>query len=75
MLLHAVAEEQDDDENKEMKTAITFDETAEKINHPKMDSALYIPGPRERDSGHPLVELKKEFRDSQDGKQHQSYWF
>lgn len=37
-----------------------------------MDSALYIPGPRERDSGHPLVELKKEFGDSHDGKQHES---
>lgn len=60
----------DGDKNKELKKGITFDETAEKDNHPKMDSALYIPGPRERDSGHPLVELKKEFGDSHDGKQH-----
>ncbi|CEJ94435.1 hypothetical protein VHEMI09968 [[Torrubiella] hemipterigena] len=50
----------------EPQRAITFDATAEKDNHPKMDAALYIPGPRERDNGHPLVELDKEYAESQD---------
>lgn len=55
-------------EGAEPQRAITFDATAEKDNHPKMDAALYIPGPRERDNGHPLVELDKEYAESEDGK-------
>lgn len=55
-------------EGTEPQRVITFDATAEKTNHPKMDTTLYIPGPRERDNGHPLVELNKEYTESQDGK-------
>lgn len=45
---------------------ITFD-TAIKME-PKDDGALYIPGPRDRDRGHPLVELNSKLSDSHEGR-------
>ncbi|QLI66422.1 Potassium transport protein 1 [Metarhizium brunneum] len=36
---------------------ISFDSSADKLRHPRSDSVLYVPGPRDRDLGHPLVEL------------------
>lgn len=44
---------------------ITFDEATDQ--HPKNDGTLYIPGPRDRDRGHPLIELNKKNSVSQDG--------
>lgn len=45
---------------------ITFD-TATNV-HPKNDDTLYIPGPRDRDRGQPLIELSKKLSVSHDGK-------
>ncbi|KAI9896957.1 hypothetical protein N3K66_007979 [Trichothecium roseum] len=39
------------------RTRITFDPSADQ--HPRNDETLYIPGPRERDRGDPLVELSR----------------
>ena len=46
------------------KTRITFDAAAD--SHPKNDVTLYIPGPRDRDRGDPLVELDKKYSFSHD---------
>ncbi|KAJ4854607.1 cation transport protein domain-containing protein [Trichoderma breve] len=43
---------------------ITFDPSAD--THPKNNETLYIPGPRDRDRGYPIVELDKSKRDSRD---------
>ena len=56
------------EENDAPQQRITFDATAEKDSHPKNDTALYIPGPRDREKGHPLVEVDKDYSESQDGK-------
>lgn len=45
---------------------ITFD-TATNMP-PKNDDTLYIPGPRDRDRGQPLIELNKKRSITQDGK-------
>lgn len=47
------------------KPHITFDPAADV--HPKNDATLYIPGPRERDRGYPLIELNKKYSVSNDG--------
>ncbi|GJN67148.1 hypothetical protein PLICBS_001172 [Purpureocillium lilacinum] len=41
----------------EKARTITFDPSTE--HHPKNDAALYIPGPRDRDQGHPIQEITK----------------
>lgn len=41
----------DDDQTDQTRARIMFDASAEKDNHPRHDTALYIPGPRERDQG------------------------
>ncbi|KJZ70104.1 hypothetical protein HIM_10507 [Hirsutella minnesotensis 3608] len=41
----------------EKARAITFDPSTE--HHPKNDAALYIPSPRDRDQGHPILEITK----------------
>ncbi|KAH7309580.1 cation transport protein-domain-containing protein [Stachybotrys elegans] len=46
-----------DNERQDRPMRITFDPAAD--TRPKNDSTLYIPGPRDRDRGHPLVELHK----------------
>ncbi|KAK9444508.1 trk family potassium uptake protein [Metarhizium brunneum] len=59
--------EADDHSETEATTAkprtITFDASAER--HPKNDTVLYIPSPRDREQGHPIIELSKT-RDTRD---------
>ncbi|KAJ3472666.1 hypothetical protein NLG97_g10804 [Lecanicillium saksenae] len=47
---------------------IAFDASAVKEKHPKNDATLYIPRPRDRDQGHPLVELDNDYANNKDGK-------
>ncbi|KAH6880063.1 cation transport protein-domain-containing protein [Thelonectria olida] len=57
--LERQASEVDDDEKREdlaLEPRITFDPSTD--HHPRRDGALYIPGPRDRDRGQPLVELR-----------------
>ncbi|KAI9155175.1 Low-affinity potassium transport protein [Paramyrothecium foliicola] len=59
-------EDEDQDDTTRLnrpRTRITFDPST---NHPRNDTALYIPGPRDRERGHPLVELNGKFSQSQD---------
>ncbi|KAK7402993.1 hypothetical protein QQX98_011233 [Neonectria punicea] len=47
-----------DDKNEEfgLERRITFDTSTDR--HPRRDTALYIPGPRDREQGQPLFELR-----------------
>ncbi|KPM37178.1 Low-affinity potassium transport protein [Neonectria ditissima] len=47
-----------DDKNEEfgLERRITFDTSTD--HHPRRDTALYIPGPRDREQGQPLFELR-----------------
>ncbi|KAF7543466.1 hypothetical protein G7Z17_g10708 [Cylindrodendrum hubeiense] len=45
-----------DEKSEEPEPRITFDPSTNL--HPRRDAALYIPGPRDRDRGQPLVELR-----------------
>ncbi|KEY72927.1 hypothetical protein S7711_06755 [Stachybotrys chartarum IBT 7711] len=53
-----------DTERGDRPSHITFDFPSDVPR--KTDSALYIPGPRDRDRGHPLVELNKNMSRSRD---------
>ncbi|CAM1507526.1 Fc.00g071670.m01.CDS01 [Cosmosporella sp. VM-42] len=44
-------------EDFQLQRRVTFDPATD--SHPRKDTALYIPGPRDRDQGQPLVELKE----------------
>lgn len=57
-----------DQDDPEKRHHIIFDASAEKDTHPKNGTVLYIPGPRDRDQGHPFVEMNKNFADSRAGK-------
>ncbi|KAH7127557.1 cation transport protein-domain-containing protein [Dactylonectria macrodidyma] len=46
----------DEKNQPELEPRITFDPSTNL--HPRRDAALYIPGPRDRDQGQPLVELR-----------------
>lgn len=58
-------DEKEEDRQARNRTRITFDVAAD--THPKNDATLYIPGPRDRDRGYPLIELNKGLSMSHDG--------
>ncbi|KAJ3464580.1 hypothetical protein MRS44_009366 [Fusarium solani] len=65
-----MAEDEDEEEGEESKRAnqleprITFDPSTD--HHPRHEATLYIPGPRDRDQGKPLVELNGPNGDGRD---------
>ncbi|OAQ96881.1 hypothetical protein LLEC1_04348 [Akanthomyces lecanii] len=55
-----------DQEDTEKRQHIAFDASAEKDTHPRNNTVLYIPGPRDRDHGRPFVEMNKDVADKRD---------